>query len=100
MREAPLDFEGRRDNLAERMKDSCLIHQFRSGDLSHLAHRRAAPRDHTLERLEKNDRARLVHLHVAGEVSVYEDEGDARIGGPAVLLSALIAEPGLPALFI
>jgi hypothetical protein len=38
MREAPLDFEGRRDNLAEKAEKLCLIHQFRAGDLLHVAH--------------------------------------------------------------
>jgi len=28
MREAPLDLEGRRDNLAEKPEKLCLIHQF------------------------------------------------------------------------
>jgi hypothetical protein len=37
MREAPIDFEGRRDNLAEKPEKPCLIHQFGSCDLLHLA---------------------------------------------------------------
>jgi len=37
MREAPLDFEGRSDNLAEKTGKPCLIHQFGACNLLHLA---------------------------------------------------------------
>jgi len=37
MREAPPEFEGRRDNLAEKGEKLCLIHHFGPGDLSDVA---------------------------------------------------------------
>ena len=40
MREAPLKFEGRRDNMAEKREKPCLIHQLAGGDLPNITHSR------------------------------------------------------------
>src|SRR6476660_7131128 len=77
MREGPLDFEGPSDNLAERAKKPCLIHQFSARDLFDLARSASRPGHHSLEGLEEDYRPSLVDLHVAGVVGVHEDERDA-----------------------
>ena len=38
MREAPLKFEGRRDNMAEKAEKPCLIHQLAGRDLPDITH--------------------------------------------------------------
>ena len=38
MDETPPEFEGRRDNLAEKREKPCLIHQFAGGDLFDVGH--------------------------------------------------------------
>src|SRR3982074_2760255 len=100
MREAPLDFEGRRDNLAERAEKPCLIHQFCSRDLLNLAWDASRAGHHTLQGFEQDYRPGLVDLHVARVIGIHEDKGEAGIGGSAVAVSPLVPEPFLPLLLI
>src|SRR3954470_24618554 len=100
MREAPLEVEGRRDNLAETVEKLCLIHQFGSGHLSYIAYCRTIAGHHASQNLEEHDGARLIDLHVGCRVGFDQDEGDARIRWAPVAFVAHIAEPGLPVLFI
>src|SRR5438445_8751529 len=100
MREAPIDFEWRRDNLAEWAEKLCLIHQFGSRDLLNLAWDPPRAGHHTLQSLEEDYGPGLIDLHVAGVIGVHQDKGDAGISGSAVPVSTLVAEPFLPLLFV
>jgi hypothetical protein len=100
MREAPLEVEGRRDNLAAKIEKLCLIHQFCSGDLADITEGRPISGDHALQSLEENYGPRLVDLHVSRGIGVDKDESDPRICRPTVTIAALVAKPGLPVLFI
>ena len=92
MRETPLEFEGRRDNLAEKRGKPCLIHQFGSADLLDLARRAPGAGDDTLQDLEQNHGSGLVDLHIGSEIRLDQYQRDARIVGSATAVRVVVAE--------
>src|SRR5882762_11693010 len=100
MREAPPEFEARRDNLAEKGEKPCLFHQFGPGDLHYVAQTLGRAGHLRLEHVEQDYGTRLVHLHIGSKLGFDHDECDARIIGPAISFSTLIVEPDLPVFLV
>src|SRR5688500_178311 len=64
--------------------------------LALLADVRRRPGDDALHHLEQHDGLRLVDLEVEHRVRLDENQRETRIVGPAVAVTALVAEPGAP----
>src|SRR5438105_12810438 len=100
MREAPPEYEWRRDNLAERRGKPCLIYQFGSSHLSDVPDARRRAHHLGLQRLEEDYRTRLVHLHIGSRISLDHDQRDAWIAGPAIEIATGVLKPGFPRFLI
>ena len=91
MRETPLEFEGRRDNLAEKHKKLCLIHHLGARDLLDLSGGAPGASNDPFQDLEQDHGPRLVDLHIGSELGFDQDQRDARIVGAAIAISAFVA---------